>query len=200
MASHDNEKVTFGATIDPSVKQTNHLLTPNVFDTPKTLTPVVTQEDRSNKTPFYSHSSAAASQLSMPSPSLKSPVAVYETDLEAGRATNSQLNLSGIRTNASGYRSSLDARPKECTMWPTKETLREKAKQEKCRKMSTRGFGCGRVNVAWAHLDKKQRLWYKIALALFLVAIAVALGVGITKAVGGGVWASNGQQKTIPSS
>lgn len=196
MAAYDNEKVTFGATIEPNNEQSTNLLTPNVFDTPKTLTPVATQDDRSPMVPFYNHPSAQASQQTMPS--MKSPMMVYETDLEAGRATNSNLDLSGSRTNASSYRPSFDTRPKECSMWPTKETIREQARAEKAKKMSKRGCGIGQVRMAWADLDKKQRLWFKIALALFLVAIAVALGVGITKAVGGGVWASNGQQKTIP--
>lgn len=199
MASYNNEKVTFGATIEPTHdEQGNHLLASNVFDTPKNLSPIIAKDEKSAMTPFYNQPSAQASQQTMPS--LKSPVMVYETDLEAARATNSRLNLSLARSNASGYRSSFDTRPKECAMWPTKQTIREQARAEKAKKLSRRACGCGQVTLAWNNLDKRQRLWYKIALALFLVAIAVALGVGITKAVGGGVWASNGQQKTIPNS
>ena len=41
--------------------------------------------------------------------------------------------------------------------------------------------------------------WVYLAIALFVVAAAVGLGVGISRAVGGGVWSGNGQSKQIPA-
>jgi len=52
---------------------------------------------------------------------------------------------------------------------------------------------------AFSELTKKQKLWVKIFIALFVLAAAVGLGVGISRAVGGGVWAGNGHNKQIPT-
>jgi hypothetical protein len=64
------------------------------------------------------------------------------------------------------------------------------------RKTTKRTRGCK----LFKNLTTKQRLWVKIIIALILVAAAVGLGVGISRAVGGGVWAGNGQNKEIPHS
>lgn len=208
MAAHNNEKVTFGVTINTNVEETNHLA-PNIFDTPKTPNSTAAPVPRSNLTtpmaPFYNHPSVEHSQQSLKS--TKNPLAVYETDLEAARTTtlasSSNLDLPlaySLASNVpSGHRSSCEGRSKECTMWPTKQTLRENARVEKAKQRQSRFCSCGHVTGAWGTLNKKQKLWFKIAIALFIVALAVALGVGITRAVGGGVWASQGQQKTIPN-
>lgn len=57
-----------------------------------------------------------------------------------------------------------------------------------------RSRGCN----LFKNLNSKQRLWAKIVIALLVVAAAVGLGVGISRAVGGGVWAGQGKSKEIP--
>lgn len=80
-------------------------------------------------------------------------------------------------------------------MWPTKDALRDKAKAEKTRKRQTRW--CGQPKIWWDGLTKKQRLLFKILIVFFVVGIATGLGIGISKAVNGGVFAGNGQSKSI---
>jgi len=62
--------------------------------------------------------------------------------------------------------------------------------QAKARK---RESGCNPLRT----LNKKQKIWAKAFIALFIIAAAVGLGVGISKAVGGGVWSGNGTTKQI---
>lgn len=83
-------------------------------------------------------------------------------------------------------------------MWPTKETLREKAKAHRVQEQQ-RQWGGG-LKTKWEGMTKKQRLWIRVLTLLLIVALAVGLGVGISKAVNGGVYAGKGQTKTIPNS
>ena len=175
-------------------RQENSLLTPN--------TPT---------SPFYSLPSAQQSLQSLQHK--KEPtIAVYETDLEAGTrgdryltpsASHSALDLpparpvaSNATTMMSGYKTSFDGRPKDCTVWPTKDTLREKAKAEKTKQQQTKW--CGGMKIKWGAMTKKQRLWIRILVFLLIVALAVGLGVGISRAVHGGVYAGKGEQHSIP--
>ena len=207
--NHLEDEVTFGATVDtPTKTQQNHLA-PNVFDTPKSLSPVVTVDSPSTPeaerlTPFYAAPSAEISRQTLP------PTAL-DTDLEAARKEGyfitsnpiaSDLNLpSGMTTVSnvptSGSRLSFDGRTKECTMWPTKQTLRNQDKAERAKRRAARACGCNSINAWWSSISKKQRLWFKILIAAFLVAIACGLGIGISKAVGAGVFAGKGQTKPI---
>lgn len=202
MASNaaSNEKVTFGLVVSP-VEETE-----GVHDTSLHTPPT-------QHTPFYALPSAQPSLQSLPSK--KEPnVAVYETDLEANHHLGSELAtpmvsssnldlpaarpmLSQATTAMSGYRRSYDAQARDCTVWPTKETLREKAKAQKAKEQQR--TWCGPMKTKWASLQKKQRLWIRILVFLVIVAFAVGLGVGITKAVHGGVWAGKGESHTIPN-
>lgn len=61
-------------------------------------------------------------------------------------------------------------------------------------------IGCSRKSKLWkdkrrkcnlfSTLTKRQRLWAKLALALFVVGVMIGIAMGITAAVGGGVWKS----------
>ncbi|KZF24765.1 hypothetical protein L228DRAFT_103777 [Xylona heveae TC161] len=73
-----------------------------------------------------------------------------------------------------------ERQPKECTMWPGRQTIKDRAKLEK-KKREFRLF---------RKLSKKQIIWIKVVIALFIIALAVGLGLGISKAVGGGIWKS----------
>lgn len=39
-----------------------------------------------------------------------------------------------------------------------------------------------------AGMDKKKALWIKVLIAFVVVGAAIGVGVGISRAVGGGVW------------
>lgn len=205
---HLDDEVTFGATIDTPTKNQSHLA-PNVFDTPKSLSPVVTQESRSAPdaplTPFYD-ATPAAQTSTKPTPT----GCARENDLESARkegylittnSLNSNVNLPSemepVSAVPTGHRLSFDGRTKECTMWPTKQTLRNKDKAERAKRRESRACGCNSVNAWWSSMTKKQRLWFKILVAAFIVAVACGLGIGISKAVGAGVFAGKGQSKPI---
>lgn len=207
--NHVEEEVTFGATIDTPSKTQNHLA-PNVFDTPpKSLSPVMTQEAPSAAeaplTPFYAAPSAQTSLKSLPIGN------ACDNDLESARKEGyfitsnpiaSDLNLPSsdmlpVSAVPTGSRMSFDGRTKECTMWPTKQTLRNQDKAERAKRRAKRACGCNSMNAWWGSMTKKQRLWFKILVAAFLVAIACGLGIGISKAVGAGVFAGKGQSKPI---
>ena len=52
----------------------------------------------------------------------------------------------------------------------------------------------------WGKLNKKQKLWAKILVGLIIIGAAVGIGVGISKAVGGGVWKGINSQVPIGDS
>lgn len=128
---------------------------------------------------FYRHPDARRSMDQ--GPPTKPQLDVNIRDLEAGEP------LSAATTQAPKV--SVDGRVKECTMWPSRQAMADK------KKMYKRGRGCN----LFRNLNSKQRLWAKILIALFVVAAAVGLGVGISRAVGGGVWSGRGQSKPIPN-
>ena len=98
---------------------------------------------------------------------------VYEADLEAGHS-----------------RKSLDPsrRSKECSMKGGRDALKKKSSL------------LMRDRSGWnpmRKLNKRQKLWAKLLIALLIVGAAVGLGIGISKAVGGGVWKSANDQAPI---
>ncbi|KAI5195241.1 hypothetical protein AUEXF2481DRAFT_34087 [Aureobasidium subglaciale EXF-2481] len=203
--NHLEDEVTFGATVDTPTKTQNHLA-PNVFDTPKSLSPVVTVDAPSDEplTPFYATPSADISRQTLPADR------VSETDLESARKegyfitsnpVGSDLNLPSemapVSAVPTGSRLSFDGRTKECTMWPTKQTLRNQDRAERAKRRAARACGCSSIHAWWVGTDKRQRLWFKFIVAAFIVAIACGLGIGISKAVGAGVFAGKGQTKPI---
>jgi hypothetical protein len=131
---------------------------------------------------FYKHPEARRSLDAASAPQSKTHLDVHtmERDLEAGPP------LSAATTQQP--KSSVDGRVKECTMWPSRQAVMDQRKTYK------RARGCN----LFKNLTSKQRLWAKIIIALIVVAAAVGLGVGISRAVGGGVWAGDGKNKEIP--
>lgn len=131
---------------------------------------------------FYKHPEARRSMDAASAPQSKThlDVTTFEHDMEAG------VPLSTATTQ--NPKSSVDGRVKECTMWPSRQAVMDQRKTYK------RTRGCN----VFKGLTSKQRLWAKIIIALFVVAAATAVGVGISRAVGGGVWAGQGKTKTIP--
>jgi len=193
--SASNDKVTFGAVVDAPTPQSTAVVTDTTLCTPATPS-----------TPFYSIASAQPSLQSLPSK--KEPnVAVYETDLEAGRpcdatptplGSQSALDLPyalPVATNDSYYKRSFEGRTKECTIWPTKETLRDKAKAQKVKKQQKTWHGC--LKTKWDDMSKKQRIWVRVLVLLVIVALAFGLGIGISRAVHAGIYAGKGETKPI---
>jgi len=186
----------------PMPATTDHL-TANVFDTPKTLTPAASHETM--KSGGTDHDDA---HLTVPTRALFSYNRTNQSphDLEKGpqenltrlhtatsSAAGSVAPSSCLYTPSRGY--SVDGcRAKECSMWPSRQTLKEKAKQEKSFRRKGNCFG---LSARWGSLSKKQRLWTKILIALLVVAFAIGVGIGISKAVGGGVWAGDSRQEPI---
>lgn len=131
---------------------------------------------------FYKHPEARRSLDASSAPQSKTHLEVHTTD----RDLESGLPLSAATTQQPKV--SIDGRVKECTMWPSRQAVLDQ------RKTYTRTRGCN----LFKNLTNKQRLWAKIIIALLVVAAAVGLGVGISRAVGGGVWAGQGKSKEIP--
>lgn len=189
-----DEKTSFGATIVeqpsttphselPPLLTTTHLPTVSEVDSvaSRTTTPKEDLDPSNPFSAFYSH------------PDLRRST---EKDRLAPSKSNSHLNVDleagspiSTTTTIQQHKYSVDGRVKECTMWPSRQTLQEKARARK----AARG-GCNPMR----NLSKKQKLWVKIFIAMFVVAAAVGLGIGISKAVGGGVWAGKGESRQIP--
>ena len=193
------EKTTFGLTVEPTGTDS------------KTLTPQPSRDSelsgshtpKSNSDPanpfsaFYSHGSARRSREDLRAAAAAAEkttpaINVYEPDLEGQALTRHQTpsahNEDCLQQHEATPKLSVDGRVKECTMWPSRQTLQAEEKQRRAAR-------------SWnplANLKPKQKLWVKILIALVIVALAVGLGVGISRAVGGGVWAGQGQTKTIP--
>ncbi|KAF1953986.1 hypothetical protein CC80DRAFT_568491 [Byssothecium circinans] len=178
--SHERP-VTFGAVVeDTSTPQPALALRPQPSNE-SAMSSTAEKEagfDSSNPySAFYKHPPARRSLDALQS---KTHLHVSERDLEAA-----SVPLSAATTQ--NPKVSVDGRVKECTMWPSRQTILEK------KKMSQRQKGCN----LFRSLNSKQRLWAKILIAALVVAAAVGLGIGISKAVGGGVWKSKGQHQGI---
>lgn len=190
-ANEKQDPVTFGVTIERPASQLEPQ--PALRSPPSTETTMsATSEEAAKKamavdssnpySAFYKHPEARRSMDAASAPQSKThlDVVTFERDVEAG------LPLSTATTQQP--KSSVDGRVKECTMWPSRQAVIDQRKTYK------RTRGCN----LFKNLTSKQRLWAKIVIALLVVAAAVGLGVGISRAVGGGVWAGQGKSKEIP--
>ncbi|OBT89601.1 hypothetical protein VE02_01744 [Pseudogymnoascus sp. 03VT05] len=152
-------------------------------DSVLTLTPTSTP-----LSPFHD----AASPLPLPlsqqptKADFKSHLSTYESDLEAGLCeTKTKTSATaGGRFGDSALalaqkKSSGGATNKECTVWPGQKALKEAKMAEK------------RRTECWnpmRGLDSRTKFWVKIAIGAVIVGLAVGVGLGITRAVHGGVW------------
>ncbi|KIW01787.1 uncharacterized protein PV09_06959 [Verruconis gallopava] len=76
---------------------------------------------------------------------------------------------------------------KEDSMWPSLKTQKARAKQQKREK------SCNPM----ARMGRKQKLIATLVIALLVVGAAVGIGVGVSKAVGGGVTQVGGGTRPI---
>jgi hypothetical protein len=198
----DQEKTTFGITVEPVSATESTLSQPPLHTQPSHLTetsslpatPKEIEKELSNPfSAFYNHEApsrpsmdTSSKQCSAANVNKNHHLSPYVHDLEAGSAgaisTTTTINMP---------KQSVDGRVRECTMWPSKQSLIDAEKERKKRK--------GGWWNAMCHMNKKQKMWFRVIVFLIIVAAAVGLGVGISRAVGGGVWAGNGQNKDIPN-
>ncbi|KAF2474595.1 uncharacterized protein BDR25DRAFT_110184 [Lindgomyces ingoldianus] len=186
MAANNEKPITFGATIVDATGPAPPLRSAPSNESNLSSASAAEKDvgiDSSNPfSAFYKHPEARRSMDGNPQESKTHlDVGVYERDLEAG------LPLSAATTQQPKV--SVDGRVKECTMWPSRQAMMEKKKQTK------RAKGCN----LFRNLNSKQRLWVKIIIALLVVGAAVGLGVGVSRAVGGGVWSGDGHNHQIPN-
>jgi len=75
-------------------------------------------------------------------------------------------------------------------MWPSQDQLKARAKQDK----RARLWG------PMARLSKRNRFIVSVVIALAVIGAAVGIGVGVSRATNGEVWAGTGKSKPIPQS
>lgn len=191
------EPITFGVTIEgnthipKSTPSPAPLLPSSNASTMTTATADAAKKemaiDSSNPySAFYKHPDARRSLDDVSAPQSKThlEITTYERDLEAGVPLSAATTQQLPKVSVDGRLKEV----KECTMWPSRQAVLDKRRDHKRKK------GCN----LFQGLTSKQRLWIKIIIALLVVGAAVGLGVGISRAVGGGVWAGEGKNKEIP--
>jgi hypothetical protein len=194
---HTHEPVTFGASVNRNMSAMPALTTdlPAVPHSNASTMTTATAEavhkelsvDSSNPySAFYKHPDARRSLDNDALTPTKTHLDIntYERDLESGVPLSAATTQQLAKTSVDGRVKEV----KECTMWPSRQAVLDKRRQHKRRK------GCN----LFKGLTSKQRLWIKIIIAMLVVGAAVGLGVGISRAVGGGVWAGEGRSKEIP--
>ena len=170
-----NEKEGLSVSVTPITKPTatrqyfgrdDVLSTIEDVDSEASLSRVTTREDKERDTspfsPFYSPAPTRTSIDAMKTES-KANCNVYQTDLESG------LLDSSTKCH------------KPCTVWPGRQQLKQQ------RKLSKRSAGCNPL----ARCSKKTANIIKVLIGLLLVGLIIGVGLGVTKAVGGGIWHSN---------
>lgn len=179
-----NEKPAIGA---PQPTPTTNLLSPGLAaDNASSICLTPTSEQISTPTDEYHHSSShpfsafylhptTRTSLEQHRSESKIHVGVHEQDLEAASSNFPSSEVSRSH--------------KECQVWPSKQQMDKKYRMMERRK------GCGPLR----RLNKNQKLWAKILIALVVVGAAVGIGIGISRAVGGGVWKDENSQGKIGS-
>lgn len=76
---------------------------------------------------------------------------------------------------------------RDTEVWPCKQQLKKRALVVK------RSRGCSPLS----GLTQTQKFWVKLLIALVVIGAAVGIGIGISKAVGAGVWKNGNSQKKI---
>ncbi|GAM84704.1 hypothetical protein ANO11243_027030 [Dothideomycetidae sp. 11243] len=168
---------------------------PNVFDTPKSS---ISPDESDDHLPrFPTRPCPAAKGASFGNLRVDTSV-VNDSDLEKGMLSAPQSARDSSNSPLYGpcREYSVGGRVKECSMWPSRQTLKTRAKQDKTQR---RGSTCFGLSKKWGGLTRKQRLWIRVLLVLVVVALGVGVAVGISRAVGGGVYTKGGS-KQIPGS
>lgn len=139
------------------------------YDPPMTPTEEFSSRSSHPFSAFYLHPTTRTSFEQHKSES-KVHIRTQEQDLEAASST---------------FPSSEATRDSE--VWPGKQQLKKRALTMKNSK------GCSPMS----GLTQTQKLWVKLLIALVVIGSAVGIGIGISKAVGAGVWKNNNSQNKI---
>lgn len=99
----------------------------------------------------------------------------FDTDIEAIITTTDTRNRGSAECTKGGP---------DCQVWPGRDHWRRKAKANK---MSRHNWNC------LANMSKRNRIIVKILIGVLIVGIAVAVGLGISKPLGAGIWRSETQ-------
>jgi hypothetical protein len=138
--------------------------------------------------PFYDHAPTRLSLEAQKSESRRNINQIpthYDNDLEAGLSPPTSagtLDKPVPKSKTGNF---------HCSVWPDRQDL--KMKKKAMRRDKGRYMLCGWM----ARLSKTQRIWVKIIFAAVVIGAAVGIAIGITKAVGGGVW-KNSQNTNAP--
>ena len=136
---------------------------------------------------FYTHPSASYERIA---PAAVEPaLATSEKDLECGNATPYTM---ADDENPFSKKFQVGSSSQECTMWPTRQTLRQTRLEDKKQRRAARTCGCGTIKHHWAGYTKNQRWALRILIALVVIGAIVGVAVGITHSVNGGVWSDKG--------
>lgn len=118
--------------------------------------------------PFYSHP-ATRTSLEQKKSESKVRFQLYEHDLEAGsRATQFTPNESAQHGHPDDQ------------VWPSDKVRKQQEAMVRSKKHGSYS--------PFKRMNKKQKFWVKVLIAVVIVGAITGLGVGITKAVGGGVF------------
>lgn len=174
----------------PSSQGVDILSTIEDNESTNSLTPTPTQNEKTPEreasalSPFYNPNPTRLSLEAQKSESKQNINVVqsgYDTDVEACLTPQKTMASSSRGGGLLKLKSSNDI---DGTVWPGQKAM--KAKKKTMRKQRNKQGICG----CMAGLDRKTRIWIKIVIGLVVVGGAIGVGIGISKAVGGGVWKS----------
>ena len=129
--------------------------------------------------PFYSHPTTRYSLEAQKSESKLNVNVIYNvesTDLEAGlipQGSNTTVKEGRLLKSKSGNI--------ECDVWPGRRALKQKKKAMMLERRRNGICGC------MAGFSRTTRIWIKVLIVLLVIGSAVAIGLGVSKAVGGGI-------------
>ena len=173
---HSSQQVDILTTIEDN--ESSHTLTPTHTNTHDEK---ATDRETSPFSPFYNPNPTRYSleaQKSESKQNINVIQSAYDTDVEAcltPQKTQASCSKAGLLKTKGGHNV-------DCTVWPGQRAM--KMKQKAMRRERRRHGVCG----CMAGMDKKTRTWIKALIILVVVGAAIGLGIGISRAVGGGIW------------
>ena len=194
MASEESNGAHFGASVLPTPTTPTTPRIHVIHEKPSTdtlanastgcRTPMEEYDPTSSHpcSPFYSPAATRCS-IDYLKPSSAVALNVSTADLEAGHID--RLRQSIEDPNAIHITPS-----KECSQWPGQAALGRKKKELKRERVCT----------PLRNLNRTQRLWAKIIIAMVIVGAATGIGIGVSKATGAGIWKNQNQSSSIGGS